>query len=690
MSTLGIRLVAKKVRLKDIINKHIDGHKKNKDTGDCIPEDVMRILDDAILRANKICTHMYQFMRLWLLTMDDIPEITIDMLHMCFRAITAAVNCGRKPVGSNGIMLDTFNKFYDNTYSKLNYKDKISGKNLNAISDYMFTQMKTAIDNNIKTHYTDHVRRFINVCVKEIQTDYYGEQKIEKDQIYDELRKVKNDIFNYTLESPEQYHDWITEHRTHIYPKDFDSDDLAVNPQSYLSYLIYMSRTLERMEKKTFQFFPLRKTHIPSYITLDTKALVELFSASKGADLKNIMNNEKKIWGRTFKLERPEFTRKKYMFNYMLSTNGYATSLIFIAAEDRDKNNIRKTARVSAATHAKEIYKDMTQEEKEQCKKDRAKEASKKSIAARKQKKKEGPPQIQREFNYLEDLPEETRTEIREHPWAVVDLGKIRPLYIRKSDGSYFVYTRKEYIHQTKRLIYQDFLRQFKYPEIEQLETLLSDCRSKSCNVEVFKNYIMTKNTVAEQLDVHYKYEVFRQYQWYGYINKTRTVDKLVDKVKKFMGPDENATLLFGNWSANKNMKHMISTPGIGLKRAIARKIKSYDIDEFRTSALNCKTEDRNKTLYLKDINGESQKIHSVLTYKMKDGRTGCINRDKNAVCNMDKIVKSIFETGNYPFNFRRSTKKEEIKPLTNPQWRSVNREHAVPVFYGVVDGAGH
>ena len=35
----------------------------------------------------------------------------------------------------------------------------------------------------------------------------------------------------------------------------------------------------------------------------------------------------------------------------------------------------------------------------------------------------------------------------------------------------------------------------------------------------------------------------------------------------------------------------------------------------------------------------EQIKLHSVLTYKMENKRTGCINRDKNSCFNMIKIV---------------------------------------------------
>ena len=47
---------------------------------------------------------------------------------------------------------------------------------------------------------------------------------------------------------------------------------------------------------------------------------------------------------------------------------------------------------------------------------------------------------------------------------------------------------------------------------------------------------------------------------------------------------------------------------------------------------------------YKKEIEGDKKRkekirLHAVLTYKMENKRTGCINRDKNSCFNMIKIV---------------------------------------------------
>jgi hypothetical protein len=52
------------------------------------------------------------------------------------------------------------------------------------------------------------------------------------------------------------------------------------------------------------------------------------------------------------------------------------------------------------------------------------------------------------------------------------------------------------------------------------------------------------------------------------------------------------------------------------------------------------------------------RKIHAVLTFKMENSQSGCINRDENAVQNMIKIVNHQISYKTRPINYRRETKK--------------------------------
>ena len=113
-----------------------------------------------------------------------------------------------------------------------------------------------------------------------------------------------------------------------------------------------------------------------------------------------------------------------------------------------------------------------------------------------------------------------------------------------------------------------------------------------------------------------------------------------------------------------------MSTPNLGLKRKLAEYFKIYNIDEFRTSCLNHKTENKCENMYLPDKKGTERKIHSILTYQTESKRMGCVNRDENAVNNMIKIVNTFIKDKTRPEKFRRDYKfpeEQEIKDNSQP-----------------------
>ena len=123
-----------------------------------------------------------------------------------------------------------------------------------------------------------------------------------------------------------------------------------------------------------------------------------------------------------------------------------------------------------------------------------------------------------------------------------------------------------------------------------------------------------------------------------------------------------------GDYSVGKSMRGILSTPNLSLKRKLAKHFTVYNLDEFRTSLLNYKTEDKSEKLTLPDKKGVLRSLHSVLMYQTESKRTGCINRDINAVNNMIKLVEYYLQHKDRPEKFKRNYKfPEEIKN-TNPE----------------------
>jgi hypothetical protein len=75
---------------------------------------------------------------------------------------------------------------------------------------------------------------------------------------------------------------------------------------------------------------------------------------------------------------------------------------------------------------------------------------------------------------------------------------------------------------------------------------------------------------------------------------------------------------MHGDWSIGRSMRGVISTPNLGLKRKLSEHFTFYNLDEFRTSILNCKTEEKNENLYLPDKKQVVRKLHSVLMLYLK------------------------------------------------------------------------
>ena len=638
----------------------------------------MDILQNAIVRTNAITTKTYFLLRLWVLhkyhNNQHIPEITNDTISMAMKSIVKS-SSGQKPKGNNAILLTEFQKLHN-----FQLED---GSNLSSILDYYATTMITAIENNIKMRFFDYIKRFVNSYFKHIYQDQIENKEFKK-QMYREINLVKNDIINNTLTCDEKYHSWLNENRYKIVPEIYDISyyyDVKVSPYKYLKHMIFMCLELEKIERKTFQFFPIQSNSIPRHIQVDTKALVELFidtekhqhlldiwitktteiqsGKNKGkmkhktkADLYLCLEQNKEfIWTTFFNITN---SMKYYVFDYTIITDGFSSSLRFLhndfVKEEQEKKDKKKAGKKVLQGLTKKD-KDTIKEEKKQLQKEQAKQKRMKD----KDKPKKLKNEANVEFPYIDEVPK----ELLEGKHIFIDPGKRSLFSMIDDDGNYFSYTNKMYLKETKRLKYQSLLKNYKNKiKITEIEEGLNKYNSKSCNINKFQEYINAKIKANETLVPLYQELKFRQYKWYGYINKKRTEDNMVNKITKKYSKDH--IIIIGDWSIGKQMRNFISTPNLTLKRKLKETFRVYNIDEFRTSCLSHKTEEQCENLYLKfkkDPKQKDRKIHSILTYQMENNRKGCINRDKNGCKNIQKVFNSHILTGERPEKYRREYK---------------------------------
>lgn len=667
------------------------------------PELNQGIIFDAVNRTHQIVIHTYQFLRLWILnkyhTNQELPIITTDIISMAMKALVPP-SAGPKPKGTNLKYYNEFLLFYNDTYKSLNYETKISGSNLSQILGYMTTDIITNIENNVKLNFISYVKRFVNssfrIINNEILNNVSKKDKISKrKELNQELYQVKEDLLNNTLNSNEKYHEWINKHRPNIFPTEYTNSyeyDIECNPQKYLKYMIYMCLELEHLEVKSFQFFPLRTDIIPKYIPIDTTTLVDLMiDKNKNKYFKNIENEKNNIWLMYFNLELPIFKQKNYQFDYRISTDCFGVSIQLIHNDSVQLSKDKKANMKAKRNSSKELYKTMSQEEKEahkaklakqqketqdnyklelKQKKDKEK-ANFKKLTKEEQKKVIGENKKKKfiEFPYLEDLDNNQLEELNTNKWVVIDPGKRVLLYMKDKEGNKFRYSNKQHVDTTKRLKYQRLLQNYRNKnDISNIENELSNYNSKTCKYDAFKLFISNKNRLNNILLSKYQEEIFRKYKWYSYINKKKSETTLIRNIKQKYGND--SILIMGDYSdkncANK-LKGKMSTPNLGLKRKLGEYFTVYTLDEFRTSCLNYKTEEKCENLYLPDKKGVIRSIHSILTYQTENNRMGCINRDENATNNMIKLVNYFLKNKDRPQKFKRDFKFEEEIKDDNP-----------------------
>jgi peptide methionine sulfoxide reductase MsrA len=92
-----------------------------------------------------------------------------------------------------------------------------------------------------------------------------------------------------------------------------------------------------------------------------------------------------------------------------------------------------------------------------------------------------------------------------------------------------------------------------KVMKMKEIEAILSKYNSKTCNTNKFAEYIKIKTKINEILKEQYEEEVYSLFKLYGYINKQKSEDKMLnDFGKKYR---KEAIVIIGDYGENKSMK---------------------------------------------------------------------------------------------------------------------------------------
>jgi hypothetical protein len=624
------------------------------------PEINTKILNDAVVRANKMVIHTLQFLKLYLLYYYEKNNSTLPVINEELINNSMKVVCGEKtekrgkPAKNETIeMKNMLTTFYNDHYLPLTQNDPINYTGLNTVMDYLKEDIMTMYENNIQLHYVEYVERYVNVVwkknmiVEKIRKMYKTKKEREtKIRILcNELRKIKNDLLNvvnikYTSKS--YYHNWVTEQKQNILPNktNYEKDsiyyDLKCSPIDYFPCMIFMMKYVEDEEESVNNVFPLRSQISPKYIRLDTTTLVNLllrkehgtksFYKTKG----ELKKNQDKIWKFFFRTERKAFHKKGFSFHHMVSTDGIGLSILLL----RD-DLVGKKLPMGKKGMAKELY-----------------------------------------IDELDDYYTLQNKKI-----VGIDPGKEDLIYCvddASKDANVFRYSQNQRRKETKMKKYNNIILAMKTNKIEgktiiEYETELSHYNRKSLQIATYKEYLQEKNRINHILFQFYRKELFRKLKFGKYINIKRNEQKMISNFKKIFGNPEDVVICIGDWEQKKQMKYKEPTLGKGI-RTLFRKnnYTVFLVDEFRTS---CKCSNCNggvcekfrvrknprpkpkKNILGKEIKyDEMRLIHGLL--RCKSG-CGLWNRDRNGSSNIYKIAKNAINNIERPSYLCRETSNQ-------------------------------
>ena len=616
------------------------------------PEINTKILNDAVVKSNKIVIHTLQFLKLYLLhyyenNNQTLPVISKELINNSMKVV-----CGEKiekrgkPAKNETIeMKDILTNFYNQHYLPLTQNDPIDYAGLNTVLDYLKEDVITMYENNIQLHYVEYVERYVNVVWKKKmiidKIRKLGKTQKEREtrvrNLCTELRKIKKDLLNVDgkpYQSNHHYHKWIAEQKQHILPnrtkieKNSIMYDLKCKTMEYLPCMIFMMKQVENDGESINNVFPLRSEIAPKYIRLDTTTLVNLllrkehgtkgFFKTKG----ELKKNEDKIWKFFFRTERKAFHKKGFSFHHMVSTDGIGLSILLL----RD-DLVGKKLPMMKKGISKELY-----------------------------------------IDELDDY-----STLRDKKIVGIDPGKEDLIYCvddASKDANVFRYSQNQRRKETKMKKYNNIILAMKTNKIEgktiiEYETELSHFNRKSLQITKYKEYLREKNRINHILFQFYKKELFRKLKFGKYINIKRNEQKMINNFKKAYGDADNVVICIGDWEQRKQMKYKEPTLGKGI-RTLFRKnnFNVFLVDEFRSSCKCSKCDGGvcEKFMVRTHPNKKKNKDELRLIHGLLRCKSGCgsWNRDRNGSSNIYKIAKNAINNIERPSYLCREIKSNQ------------------------------
>lgn len=602
-------------------------------------DQIYSIITDICSRTNIIVRLAYQLLKVYVINefIANNYEVVID--KQLLRNIFTNVSTAKKIAYVSDIT--DHGDIFDNIHLP-------SRDGLAIILSYETETMMTCINNNIKEHFYKRFNKYINIMFKYSEKRENIEKlkidKAKKDKKIRELGEtlfhIKNKILNKNYDVEDNINSEFIKEQQGILFGHIDKKvknfiyDVNRHPQNYLytNYVILkkyeeLNGNMKDNEKKVkmFSLLPERKSLILKHITLDTMAIIQNFKdvlKENKDDLeiknveelrKNFIDKREKIWGYLFKIKE----KKKYMFNYLIRTDGMSTSIQY--SKDNKKYRFNK----------KEIKN------------------NKKEIKENKKVK------------YIEEVcKDENQFKLLCQKRAVcIDPNKGDLLYCgtykKGKELTTYRYTQKQRKHETKTKKQTKVIKKVMTNEIKKLENEKAEINGNTMDIKKIKKNIKKKEEINEKMGKHYEKDIYRKLRLRRYIDLQRSESNMVNKFKEKMGNKEDVIVIIGDYSQTagivKSKESTITKKIVHMFKK--NKYDTYIINEHNTSKIcnKCEKElEKFKKIKLRIKKGDKEIEKEVMCHgllRCKSLKCKAIhNRDTNAVKNMLKIVDHLKE----------------------------------------------
>lgn len=588
------------------------------------------LINDLVIQMNEIAVRTYQFIRLFVLYKyhknEEIPKFNSGFIMDCIRMCgVSGKPRGKRRNSKPKDYLNDLKLFYENQFKSLIDKGKeLSLKGITCPLMYLAIDIETSIYNNIKVHFLTRIRRFLNIVNPCPDTDKKVFNKIKNAILLDKIDRITDD----------SYKKWAFKIKKEFLPPNYKECygyDVKCDPHKYIFYSIKMNEHIEKLNEeinsnknltdqekskltnKLFQVIPLRNSIVPKYITFDAKGLLRTIAKchfkGKMAQVDNkIKDNASEVWSSIFNTENRVMKKKGYEFK-TLQTDGVGVSICFQKVGRKYKQE------ANDIDEDKEMYiSDLNSSDLKTC---------------------------------------ETKTLVS------VDPGKLSLVYMLDQKKNKLRYSAPQRRFESKAKRCQEIIENEKTRQkINEIENTLSLYNSKTVKLNRFKEYIKKKTIVNGLLKKFYYLKLWRKFKWRKWIATRKSEDLFLNRIESTFGKKEDLLICYGNWSRRKQMKYMMPTKGIGLRRIISKRFNVVLVDEYKTSAL-CSRCNSKLTNY--------KNIHRVLVCTKCEGISSesrkniFMHRDINACMNMLRLSNKWIKTQSRLKAFCRSESETDL-----------------------------